>query len=165
MTEMQSKQNGVKALRNITWVVLADIERAKLLLCGLTEHDRCHVETVDTIQNDWPGHDHPKSSPLWKNTAISYGIEDNESMEETGRFVREVTDWLKRKMKTHGITSIVILAPPRFVGVFRKTKFVRTHPTKIILHKAELVNLPTRKVAEHGVIQGLVDAEPVAEQG
>jgi protein required for attachment to host cells len=145
-------------------VLLADVEKAKLLRCGLTVNGRCHVETVDTIQNDWPGHDHPKSSPLWKNTTVSYGVEDNESPEETRRFVREVNEWLKRKMKIHAIKSIVILAPPSITGVFRKTKFASTHPTSIVTHKGELVNLPVHKLARHAAIQGLVDAELVAEQ-
>ena len=165
MSQIQANRDGSKALRNATWVVLADIERAKLVQCGLTVHDRCHLETIATIQNDWPGHDHPKSSLLWKNTMVSYGVEDNESIEETKRFVSEVTEWLKRKMKTYDITSLVFLAPPRFVGVLRKTKFVRTHSTHIIPHKGELVNLPARKLAQHAVIQGLVDSEAVAGQG
>lgn len=165
MNRNQTEQNRTKALRNITWVLLADIERAKLLRCGLTGRGRYHVETVVAIQNEWSGHDYPKSSPLWKNNTVSYGVEDSESIEETRRFVSEVTEWLEHNMKTHGIASIVVLAPPRFVGVFQKTKFVRTHSTNIIPHKGELVNLPARKLVEHAVIQGLVNAEVVTEQG
>ena len=96
---------------------------------------------------------------------VSYGVEDNEPVEETRRFVSEVTEWLKRKMKTYDITSVVFLAPPRFVGILRKTKFVRTHSTHVIPHKGELANLPARKLAQHAVIQGLVDAKVVAGQG
>lgn len=159
MTALPSKQNETTKLRNAVWVVLADKERAKLLRCGLTENGRCHVETSTTIENSWPGHDHPRSSPQWKNATVSYGMEDNDTSEETKRFVHEVTDWLKRRMKAHNIASVVILAPPRFTGVLRKTKFAREHAMNVIQHKGELVNLPTRKLADHAIIRGLVASE------
>jgi protein required for attachment to host cells len=65
-------------------------------------------------------------------------------------------DWLKRQMASHGIDHLVVVAPPRFTGVLRKTKFAQSNPLSIIQHREDLVNLPTRKLAEHATIRGLV---------
>lgn len=156
MCGSREKHRETIVLHHPVWVLLADLGRAKLLRCGLTANDRCHVETCDVIENEWPGHDHPRSSPLWKNAAESYGIEDDEMHEDMTRFVHEVIGWLERRMVSYGIGQLVVLAPPRFTGVFRKTKFAQSHPLNVIQHKGDLVNLPARKLAEHPTIRPLV---------
>lgn len=143
-------------LHNIVWVLLADMDRAKLCRCGLTKAGRCHVEICETLENEWPGHDHPRPSPQWKNATVTYGVEDNERPEERKRFVRELTDWLEHQMKKHDIENLVTLMPPRFAGVFRKMKFTHSRALNLIQHKGDLVNLPMHKLTEHAVIQGLV---------
>ena len=142
-------------LRNVAWVLLADARHGRLLCCGLTPQDRCHVDECDSIQNDWPGHDHPRSGPLRKPTGASYGIEDDEVREPTSRFARQVVAWLHHKMDEHEIERIVILAPPHFLGALRDE-----HPAhlrgKAIERKGELMNVPTSELAKHPVIRELV---------
>ncbi|MFC1652531.1 host attachment protein [Planctomycetota bacterium] len=157
---LSAKKNDKEiVLHNAVWVLLADRERAKLCRCGLTKNARCHVEIHEVLENGWPGHDHPKSSPQWKNATVSYGIEEDDWQEDSKRFVREITDWLDRRMKQHAITHLVTVMPPRLAGVFRKTKFAQSHTQNVIQYRGDLVNMPAAKLAEHAVIQGLVTGD------
>lgn len=142
-------------LQNTVWVLLVDARRGRLLCCGVTRQGRCHVDECDSIRNDWPGHEHQRSSPMWKGTGVSYGIEDDEVREPTSRFARRVVAWLLRKMAEHEIEHVVILAPPHFLGALRDER-AGDLASKAIEHKGELVNLPTSRLAEHPAIRQLV---------
>ena len=150
-------------MHHVAWVLLADMKQAKLLCCGLTKNNRCHVEVHDTMKNDLPEHDHPKSSPMWKNASVSFGIVDYDTQEDDKRFMQVVTDWLGQKMKALDIAHIVVLGPPHLTGALRKTKFAQRHAVNVIQHKGDLINLPTGKLAEHAIIRGLVEDHPTAE--
>ena len=142
-------------LRNAAWVLLADARHGRLLCCGVTPQGRCHVDECDSIQNDWAGHDHPRSGPFRKPTGASYGIEDDEVREPTKRFARQVVAWLHHKMAEHEIEHIVILAPPHFLGALRDEQSTGL-ASKAVEHRGELVNVPTSELAIHPVIRELV---------
>lgn len=155
MSTSLPRDNRPMILRNPRWVLVADARHGGLLCCGLTSQDRCHVEECDSIQNDWPGHDHPRSGPLWKGTGVSYGIEDDEVREPMSRFGRQVVAWLNHKMAEYEIERIIIFAPPRFLGVLRNEQSTDL-AGRAIEHKGELVNVPTSELAKHPAIRELV---------
>lgn len=142
-------------LRNVAWVLLADARHGRLLCCGLTPQGRCHVDDCDSIQNDWPGHDHPRSSPLWKGTGVSYGIEDDEVREPTRRFARRVAAWAHHKMAQYEIEHIAILAPPHFLAALRDERSADL-AGKAVGHQGEFTNVPTSELAKHPTIRELV---------
>ena len=121
----------------------------------VTAQDRCHVDECDSIQNDWPGHDHPRSGPLRKPTGAGYGIEDDEVREPTRRFARQVAAWLHHRMAEHEIEHIVILAPPRFLRALRDEDPTHSHG-KVIEHEGEFASVPASELAKHQVIRELV---------
>ena len=139
----------------IRWVLLADAKRARLLRCGLTEQGRCRVEEHGSIDNVWPGHEHGRSAPIWKNGTITFGIEDNDG-EDLRRFAREVVQRLEHRMGKLGIRRIHILASPRFLGVLRKVRLERLASQLILKHKADLMHLSATKLAKHPVIRQLI---------
>ena len=155
MSASLRKERTPMILRNVAWVLLADGRHGRLVCCGVTPQGRCHVDECDSIQNDWPGHDHPRSSPLWKGTGVSYGIEDDEVREPTRRFSRQVVAWLHCKMAEYEIEQVVILAPPHFLGVLRDEPSADL-AGKAIERKGELMNVPTSELAKHPTIRELV---------
>ena len=107
------------------------------------------------VENTWPGHEHGRSAPLWKNTTITFGIEDNAG-EDLRRFAREVVAWLEHKMDEFGIRRIHILASARFLGVLRKVRPARLAKQFVLGRKADLMHFSAGKLARHPVIRQLM---------
>jgi protein required for attachment to host cells len=149
------RDNKPMILRSEVWFLLADARQARLLCCGLTLQDRCHVDECDSIRNDWSGHTHTKPSPLWKRTEASDGGNEDEVREPTNRFARQLVAWLHHKMAQYEIDRIVILAPPHFLGVLRNEQSTDL-ASKAIEHKGELTNLSASELAEHPAVRELV---------
>lgn len=158
MSTSLRRDNRPMILRNPAWVLVADARHGRLLCCGLTPQNRCHVDECDSIQNNWPGHAHGRSSALWKGTGVSYGIEDDEVREPTSRFARQVVAWLHHKMAEYEIEHITILAPPRFLGALRNEQSTDL-AGKAVEHKGELVNMPTSELAKQPAIRALIGLE------
>ena len=156
MSDFQSGHEKAVTLPRAVWVLLADMERARLLCCRRMENDHLHVETCATIENDLPERAHLRSPPMWKNTTVTYDIGDEDTYEREKRFVHDVTAWMSKKIEQHGIGNLALLTPPRFSGLFRKTKFARQFGVKVIQHRGELINLPVRKLAHHTIIRQLM---------
>jgi protein required for attachment to host cells len=141
-------------MRNESWVVLADARRCRLLCCGLTRHDRCHVEEYESFHNTWPGHEHHRPSPLSGKTGDSYAAQNNEASEDLNRFARQVANWLDHKID-NGIGSAVLFAPPRFLGALRSVQPDR-FSQRVRQQNAEMVHLPIRALSKHPAIRRLV---------
>lgn len=145
----------------VRWVLLADTRRARLLRCGMTDWGRCRVEERSSIDNTQPRHEHGRSSPLWKNATITFGIDDNEG-EDLRRFAREVVVWLQHRMEEFGIPRVHILASGRFLGALRKVRPARLAKSHAWERKAALMHLSAGKLAKHPLIRQLVaSARPV----
>lgn len=140
---------------NEVWTLLADARRARLLRCTETDNSRVRVEERDSITNTWLGHEHRRSSPLWKNATITFGIEDNDG-EDLRRFAREVVAWLQERMEKSGIQRVHILAPGRFLGALRKVRPARLARQHGLERKVDLMHLGAGKLAKHPVIRQLV---------
>ena len=144
---------------NEVWALLADARRGRLLRCTRTDTGRVHVEERDSITNTWPGHDRQRSSPLWKNATITFGMEDDDG-EDLRRFARELVAWLQHDMEALGIRRVHILACGRFLGALRKVW--RAGPAKphALERRVDLVHLSTSKLAKHPVIRHLIPNHP-----
>jgi len=140
---------------NEVWALLADTRRGRLLRCVERQHGRVRVEEYDSIENTWPGREHGRSSPLWKNATITFGIEDNDR-EDLRRFVKEVVTWLEHRIERFGIQRVHILASGRFLGVLRRVRPTRLAKQRALERKADLTHLSAGKLAKHPVIRQLV---------
>ncbi len=156
MAVTTTKKGTEVILHKVVWVMAADMDRAKLLCCGLTMDEHCYVEACAILDNTWPGHDHANSSPQWKNSTITFGVESDERQEDIKRFLHEIADWLEQQMKKRKIARLETILPPRMAGVFRKSKFAKDHVADVVQHQGDLVNLPLSKLARHKVITQLV---------
>ena len=149
---------------NEVWALLADARRGRLLRCTETGKGRVRVEERDSITNIWPGHEHQRSSPLWKNATITFGIEQSDK-EDLRRFAREVAAWLQHKTEEFGIRRLHILVSGRFLGALRKVRTARLAAQLGPERKADLTHLSSGKLAKHPVIRQLVASARPAGSG
>ena len=137
------------------WVFLANARRGCLLKRSITEHGRCHLEEIATIRNDWPGHEHQTTSPIWKKATVTFGIRDNDADEETHRFAKKAVRWLEEKMTEYHVGRITVFASSHFLGALRRQVHARFEKA-VQLRKGELLHLPLGALSKHPAIQGLL---------
>jgi protein required for attachment to host cells len=140
---------------NEVWALLADGRRGRLLRCTEGDNGRVHIEERGAIANTWPGHEHQRSSPLWKNATITFGIEDT-SREQLHRFARQVAAWLADRMEAFGIRHVDVLASGRFLGALRKVRPARLACRCALDRNASLMHLSPGRLARHPAIRRLM---------
>lgn len=115
--------------------------------------ERCHVEERSSVHYEWEGHEHGRPS-LSSKLGHTYAS-GHEEEEDLRRFARQVTQWLEQQIKEHSIDRMVVFAPPRFLGVLRKT--CSSHLASCIEQRSEdLAHLRTSDLSVHPVILELV---------
>lgn len=136
------------------WVVLADVQRARLLRCTMVA-GRCRAEEVDEARSDAPRHEHEINGPIWKATSVSFGIEKDETVEHARSFARQVAVWIERHMLRRDIGELSLFAPPGFLGALRNVlpASVRKRMREI---DRDFVNFPSHVLAAHKTIRRLV---------
>ena len=146
MTESQSPY---------TWIALADSRRGKLLRCSLTPNGRRHIESIENIESQWPGHQHGRPSPRLGKNGHSYASQGHEAEEDLQRFAKQLLRWVAKQMQAHSIDRLTVYAPPRCLGALRQ---VRPQPMRIRLdlQEGDLLNLPDEVLADHKLICQLV---------
>ena len=142
----------------MVWLLLADMRKGRLLCCRATNHGRCHVEECETIQNDLPKPEYEVSSPIRKRAGMTYGIEDQRESEELKHFVRQLNEWLPRRMHKHAADRLVVIAPARFLGELR-TRLKPELKKQLDMRKGEWIHLTVRELAEHHEVRALIGME------
>lgn len=131
------------------WFALANTERCRLLRCSLTKQGTHHVDEYETIQNTLPQQEHTR--PM-TNAGMKHNIEDNER-----RFGNEIIAWMQKRVVQYEINRLVILAPPRMLGVLRMVPLglLKGHVEEF---KGHLMRLDPGELAEHPMVHELIRA-------
>ncbi|MBN2376423.1 MAG: host attachment protein [Sedimentisphaerales bacterium] len=143
------------SLQNVTWLLLTDIRQGKLLQCGVTKHDRCHVEEFDTIRNDLPKHEQDMSLTTRNRRSETNGIDGRGDEEDLKHFVRQLNHWLPGMMRQHAIQNMVVVAPSRLLGELRET-LAHELKSHCELRKGEWMHLSIRELTELPAIHELL---------
>lgn len=133
--------------RNCAWFALADAEQCRLLCCRLTLQGRQHVEEHGALMNEQPEHQHARSMPP--------GGEARDVQENERRFAAETADWLSKRAAEHEMVRLVVFAPPRMLGLLRKTSFrmINGHLEEV---RGNLMGLKPGQLADHLMVHELV---------
>ena len=133
--------------RNHAWFALADAEHCRLLCCRLTDEGTQHVDEYDALENTFP-----EREPLRPQTGdgMTHDVEERER-----RFAGQVVGWLKKRVDTHKIGRLVILATPRMLGVLRR---FRPRLSNGVLQGLEgnLMRLEAGQLADHPMVRDLI---------
>jgi protein required for attachment to host cells len=81
---------------------------------------------------------------------MTHDVEERER-----RFAGETVDWLQKNAKKHDIERLVIFAPPRMLGVLRKSSsgLLAGHLEEL---EGNLMRLDPGQLAEHPMVRQLV---------
>lgn len=139
------KTNAEK--RDLAWFALADAEHCRLLCCRLTTEDTQHVDEYGAIENTLPQQEHMR--PMTQAGTTHY------AEEEERRFAHEIVEWLQKSVRQYEIDHLIIFAPPRMLGVLRKTSsgLLVGHLEEL---KGDLMRLEAGQLAEHPMVRTLV---------
>ena len=133
--------------RKHAWFALADAEHCRLLCCRLTDQGTQHVDEYDALENSFPEHEHLRPQT---GDGMTHDVEENER-----RFAGQIVGWLKKRVDTHKIGRLVILATPRMLGVLRR---FRPRLSNGLLQGLEgnLMRLEAGQLADHPMVRDLV---------
>ena len=129
------------------WFTLADAEHCRLLCCRLTEQGTPHVDEYDVLENTFPEHEHLRPQT---GDGMTHDVEEKER-----RFAGQIVGWLKKRVDTHKIGRLVILATPRMLGVLRR---FRPRLSNGVLQGLEgnLMRLEAGQLADHPMVRDLI---------
>jgi len=141
---MNKTENG---RRHHAWFALADAEHCRLLCCRLTWRGTQHVDEYGAFEKTLPEQEHMRP--------MSEGGTTHYAEEEERRFAGEIVKWLRGKAEEHKIDHLVILAPPRMLGVLRKASsgLLEGHLEEL---DGNLMRLETGQLADHPMVRRLV---------
>jgi protein required for attachment to host cells len=129
------------------WFALADAEHCRLLCCRLTEQGTQHVDEYDALENTCPEREPMRPQA---GDGMTHDVEEKER-----RFAGQIVGWLKKRVDTHKIGRLVILATPRMLGVLRR---FRPRLSNGVLQGLEgnLMRLEAGQLADHPMVRQLV---------
>ncbi len=142
------------------WVCLADTARARLLRCMANPSGSHAVQQCSRIENVWAARNGFHSSPR---RGWVQGSADAQRVpaESSRRFAREVVYWLHQLIHSEGISRLVLIAPPHFLGVLRGRR-----PALLAEHIEErcgdLTHLTPAELSRHPVLRGFFDHPTMA---
>lgn len=153
----ERRKRSPQRRRGPVWFALADEQQCRLLKCRLTRLGTPHVEMVERHENTWPGHEYGRPMPLRAKDGHSYAAAVRNEEEDANRYARELAPWIQERFAAHQLEHLTVFAPPRFLGVLRKTPFGEIEP-KIDCRLGDLVNLSEGALAEHPRVRELIDS-------
>jgi protein required for attachment to host cells len=131
------------------WFALADAEHCRLLCCRLTEQGTQHVDEHEALDNTFPEHEHLRPQT---GDGMTHDVEQKER-----RFAGQIVGWLKKRVDTHEIDRLVILATPRMLGVLRRTR-ARPRNGHVQGIEGNLMRLDAGQLAKHPMVRQLIQA-------
>jgi protein required for attachment to host cells len=131
------------------WFALADAEHCRLLCGRRTRQGTLHVEEFEALENTFPEREHQRPQT---GGGMTHDVE-----ERVRRFAGMIVEKLQDNIKHHGIDHLVILAPPRMLGILRKES------SGLLAERLEeiegnLMRLKAGQLAEHPMICDMVRA-------
>ena len=119
---------------------------------------RIFLREHDSIHNDWLGHEHECTSPIWKNATKTFGMKTDKKEEELNHFARRLAHWLERRSQELDIHQLVMFCPPRLLGALRRLR--GGNLAKITDERTgEFVHLPLNILLNHPRILDVLGAK------
>jgi protein required for attachment to host cells len=117
------------------------------LCCRLTEQGTQHVDEYEGLKNTFP--ERERLRPQTED-GMTHDVE-----ERGRRFAGKIVGWLQENATKHAIDRLVILAPPRMLGVLRKASsgLLAGHLKEL---EGNLMRLDAGQLAEHPMVRELV---------
>ena|SRR5437868_5573211 len=142
-----TKTNGA---HQHVWFALADAEACRLLYCTLTTQGTHHVDEYDALQNNLP---HQEQARPMTNAGTKHNVEEGER-----RFASEIVSWLQARAGQYEISHLVILAPPRMLGVIRSVP-LGSLKGRVDELKGDLMRLQVGQLADHPMVRELMSQQ------
>lgn len=129
------------------WFALVDAEHCRLLCCNVPAQGTQRVEEKGVLENTFPEREHQRPQT---GDGMTHDVEEKER-----RFAGMIVEWLEKRAGEHKIKHMVILAPPRMLGVLRR---IPLGPLKGNLEElqGDLMRLRVGQLAEHPLVRKLV---------
>jgi protein required for attachment to host cells len=137
------------------WLALADARRCRLMRCELTPLGTPHITEHDALENTAPEREHHRPSPLHAKSGHAYASFPHEEEEELRRFAGESVEWLRNRAAQESIEQLTLLAPPRFLGVFRKLP-LGSLDGRVDARELDLARYAAGALASHPAIRALL---------
>jgi len=109
------------------WFALMDGRQVRLIRAGFTRGGRWHADEIDRLENQWEG-DHQMGRPkMLANVAGRGGSPTHAASTQTEaearkRFMRDASEWIKERLKEHGIGSLNVFAATKALGEWRQLR-------------------------------------------
>lgn len=135
---------------NHAWFALSDAESCRLLCCSLTRLGKHHVDEFGLLRNSVQEQE--------QGVAMTDSDTTDNAAERERRFASEIVGWLRKKAVQQKIDHLVILSPPRMLGVLRKVPLgsLNGHVTEF---KGDLMHLNAGQLADHSIVRSLFSGD------
>lgn len=109
-------------LINTQWIATADESLGALYECERSVLGSLRINERSRVVNRWGRISNPRLRGEFDRLGVTDPLEAalSDSMESRMRFADEVRDWLELLMECHGIATIKLFAPARFLGFLRR---------------------------------------------
>ena len=135
------------------WVVLCDGAKA-LLMRNDGSSNRPRLVLADTFaQRHHATHDLGTERPgrVYQSHGAARSATEGTDLHDAGEvaFLAKVADTLDRAVREHGVTNLLLVAPPRALGVLRHQLTPAVQAAVIGDIAKDLVRLPTSEIEQH----------------
>lgn len=133
---------------NTQWIATADEQIGALYECERSILGSLRINERSRLTNRWNRGLHPKLRAISDRVDLEVLAHApfSESMQWHMRFADEIRDWLDQVMECHGIATITVFAPARFLGFLRRCV---ESDSGILLLRGEFAGLRPHQIAVH----------------
>lgn len=132
----------------VSWILLADGRRARILRCGRTQRGALSLQPVEEIEDEWDQDLHRRQASRSGPMGISFENIGHVSEERVRRFSRRILAWARERMNKEGVRRLDLFAPARMFGVLRSALPVRDR-ARIFLHEGDLCHATRSELSRH----------------
>ena len=139
----------------MTWIVLLDRRRGRLLDVGVTKMDSPHVEEFDVLEDTWEEREHLRQAPSLSPDRGSHTDWSGQERERRRRFARKAVDWMAHHVQMRGLEELTVFCAPGLLSELRAAVPVPL-AARLDVRKGDYVGLPLPKLARHSALQTLL---------
>jgi len=154
MTSLYLEEKPAEPSRT-RWICTADARGAKLLRCGVAPPGRCHVELADSLVYETHPHNHDRTNPVAGRRDRISRPQGHESENQLHQIAKQLTAWLERNVNDRRLERVVVFAPPKLLGVLRKT-YPPALNSRLRAREADLAHLDAHALAHHPTVRQLI---------
>lgn len=135
------------------WVIVADIDGARLLQGTRTEYEHMHLDEEATLATGFVAREHHRPTRLGSPGRSSpLGHEDDV---KTTKFAAELAPWIEKELRERGIAQCTLFAPSHLLGALRKS-LGGSVAAKVTEQAGEFAQMATGELAKHPRIAALL---------